>query len=110
MITDLSVMFLDEPTTGLDPRSRHEVWAAVPALRDSGLTVRYLDEADAVADRIAVIDGGRVVAHGTADAVRALLDELSVRGVAVERITLHRPTLDEVFLALTGIPESALVR
>ena len=126
------VLFLDEPTTGLDPRSRRAVWAAVKALADEGttvlLTTQYLEEADRLADRIAVIDHGRVVAEGTAEElkarvggetlelffadperpplrvavdgpedVRRVLDEVD----GVERIELHRPSLDDVFLALT---------
>jgi ABC-2 type transport system ATP-binding protein len=145
------VVFLDEPTTGLDPRSRRGLWEAVTDLRAAGVTVllttQYLEEADRLADRIAVIDGGRVVAEGTADelkarvgsetvelhfadepalhaaaealdgahgldagrlslrvpsdgsaaAVRELLDRID----GVERLELHRPTLDDVFLELT---------
>ena len=63
------VLFLDEPTTGLDPRSRQAMWAVIAELVDGGVTVflttQYLEEADRLADRIAVIDGGRVVAEGT---------------------------------------------
>jgi len=63
------VIFLDEPTTGLDPRSRQEMWEVVTRLAESGVTVflttQYLDEADQLADRIAVIDGGRLVAQGS---------------------------------------------
>jgi ABC-2 type transport system ATP-binding protein len=84
------VLFLDEPTTGLDPRSRMAVWEAVSELVDDGVTVllttQYLEEADRLADRIAVIDDGRVVAQGTAAELKA--------HAAVE-------TLDEVFLAVT---------
>ena len=65
------MLFLDEPTTGLDPRGRNEVWDAVRALVDGGttvlLTTQYLDEADQLADRISVIDHGRVIAEGTPD-------------------------------------------
>ena len=68
------VVFLDEPTTGLDPRSRQDVWAAVAELAHSGttvlLTTQYLEEADRLAHRIAVIDGGTVVAEGTADSLK----------------------------------------
>jgi ABC-2 type transport system ATP-binding protein len=126
------VLFLDEPTTGLDPRSRRAVWAAVTALANEGttvlLTTQYLEEADRLADRIAVIDHGRVVAEGDAEALKARVGgetlELffadperptlrvavdgpdDVRRVlgevdGVERIELHRPSLDDVFLALT---------
>jgi ABC-2 type transport system ATP-binding protein len=69
-----AVIFLDEPTTGLDPRSRHDVWAAVAELARAGttvlLTTQYLEEADRLADRIAVLDGGAVVAEGTADSLK----------------------------------------
>ncbi|MEU3948736.1 ATP-binding cassette domain-containing protein [Streptomyces sp. NPDC029526] len=70
LVGDPSVVFLDEPTTGLDPRSRQAMWDVVGALADSGVTVllttQYLEEADRLADRVAVIDGGRIVADGTA--------------------------------------------
>ena len=154
------VLFLDEPTTGLDPRGRTEVWAAVRVLVAEGttvlLTTQYLDEADQLAGRIAVIDQGRVIAEGSPTELKARLggDRLDVvlhdaaelpraatvlravatadpetdtdirrvsapvrdrvsalteatralreSGVAVEDIALRRPTLDEVFLHLTG--------
>ena len=153
------LMFLDEPTTGLDPRSRNQVWDIVRALVAQGTTVllctQYLDEADQLADRIAVIDRGRVIAEGTpgrlkssvgqgalrvrlldpeqrpeaasllsrvlaaephlepdpaalsvpvADADRAsdALGELSRAGVELAGFALAQPSLDEVFLALTG--------
>jgi ABC-2 type transport system ATP-binding protein len=152
------VLFLDEPTTGLDPRSRLSLWAVIEGLVAEGttalLTTQYLDEADRLADAIAVIDRGRLIAEGTSDqlkdrlggerleirlddaadpevAVRALaamsdepptredgIVKVSVRertgaiveavrrlsdaGVGVDDLALRRPTLDEVFLALTG--------
>ena len=149
-------MFLDEPTTGLDPRSRNQVWDIVRALIGEGTTVllctQYLEEADQLADRIAVIDHGRVIAEGTPAQLKAsvgrgalhvrLLDpdqrpraaELlggdvhllpdpaalslpgagrrggvgrrsprsSRAGVGVAGFSLGQPSLDEVFLALTG--------
>lgn len=74
LITAPAVLFLDEPTTGLDPRSRSEVWQAVRRLADTGttvvLTTQYLDEADHLADRVAVIDHGRVVAEGAPDELK----------------------------------------
>jgi len=154
------VLFLDEPTTGLDPRGRAEVWAAVRSLVAGGatvlLTTQYLDEADQLADKICVVDTGRVIAEGTPDALKSKLggdridvvlrsvDELAAAaaiigraagaepdvnwdtrqvsaavqdrvatltevvraldgaGIAAEDIALRRPTLDEVFLHLTG--------
>ena len=154
------VLFLDEPTTGLDPRGRNEVWQAVRALVAGGttvlLTTQYLDEADQLSDRIAVVDHGRVIADGTPtelksviggdridvvvhdgdrlDAGAALLERLAeaavetdrdnrrisapvtdrvaalagvlrefeAAGIAVADVGLRRPTLDEVFLHLTG--------
>ncbi|MFD3521837.1 ATP-binding cassette domain-containing protein [Streptomyces sp. NPDC058653] len=75
LITDPAVLFLDEPTTGLDPRGRAEVWASVRSLVGGGttvlLTTQYLDEADQLADRISVVDRGRVIAEGTADQLKA---------------------------------------
>jgi ABC-2 type transport system ATP-binding protein len=151
------VLFLDEPTTGLDPRSRLQLWETIEGLVADGttvlLTTQYLDEADRLASEIAVIDQGRVIAEGTSDelkdrvggerlesrlddvaraeaAVRALesmADEPTVAGdlvtvgvhrragaiveavrrldeagVGVEDIALRRPTLDDVFMSLTG--------
>ncbi|WP_149258341.1 ATP-binding cassette domain-containing protein [Actinomadura sp. K4S16] len=151
------VLFLDEPTTGLDPRSRGEIWDAVRGLVADGttvlLTTQYLDEADRLADDIAVVDHGRVIATGTPDRLKAsigdrldvVLDdpamagraagllrtltgshpalegerlsvplttgsvrladvvrELDRAGVTVGDVGLRRPTLDEVFLRLTG--------
>ncbi|UUU41341.1 ATP-binding cassette domain-containing protein [Streptomyces sp. NBC_00162] len=77
LITDPEVLFLDEPTTGLDPRGRAEVWSAVRSLVGGGttvlLTTQYLEEADQLADRIALIDAGRVAREGTADELKALV-------------------------------------
>jgi ABC-2 type transport system ATP-binding protein len=90
------VVFLDEPTTGLDTRSRRELWDAIRALAADGaavlLTTQYLEEADQLCDRVALLDGGRIVAVGTATELKTRVgDELS----------LPEPTLDDVFLALT---------
>ncbi|MEU9068284.1 MULTISPECIES: ATP-binding cassette domain-containing protein [Streptomyces] len=75
LITEPEVLFLDEPTTGLDPRGRAEVWDSVRSLVGAGttvlLTTQYLEEADQLADRISVVDAGRVVADGTADELKA---------------------------------------
>jgi ABC-2 type transport system ATP-binding protein len=130
LVVKPQVLFLDEPTTGLDPRSRRAVWEAVQTLANDGVTVllttQYLEEADRLAQRIAVIDGGRVIEHGTAqelkqriatevleihfaakpslrvpvtdpDDVRRALEE----HLDAERIELHQPSLDDVFLAVT---------
>ena len=153
------LLFLDEPTTGLDPRTRNQVWEIVRVLVAQGttvlLTTQYLDEADQLADRIAVIDHGRIIAEGTsgelkasvgagavrfrlrepdrraearhvlaralavpvqlgtdaqslsahvvdAERVSVALVELSRAGIALTDFALTRPSLDEVFLALTG--------
>ncbi|MEU9833504.1 ATP-binding cassette domain-containing protein [Streptosporangium sp. NPDC048047] len=156
------VLFLDEPTTGLDPRNRNEVWQAVRGLAEAGSTVlmttQYLFEADQLAHRVAVVDAGRVIAEDTperlkstvggdhvdlvlrhaadlAEAARVLagvvgadpvtdrdalrltvpvrdriaaltriMRELEEGGVEVEDVALRRPTLDEVFLSVTGAP------
>jgi ABC-2 type transport system ATP-binding protein len=154
------LMFLDEPTTGLDPRSRNQVWDIIRALVAEGTTIllctQYLDEADQLADGIAVIDHGRVIAEGTpaqlkasvgsgalhvrlldpeqrpeaqellsreldsvhlepdpaalsascadADRAAAAVAELARSGVRIGDFSLGQPTLDEVFLALTGHP------
>ncbi|MET8562949.1 ATP-binding cassette domain-containing protein [Streptomyces flaveolus] len=157
LITDPGVLFLDEPTTGLDPRGRAEVWASVRSLADGGttvlLTTQYLEEADQLAHRVAFVDRGRVVTDGTpedlksltgadrvdvvlrdadrlADAVAVLplsgttvdadrrllsapvtdrmaalsgvVRALEAAGIEAADIALRRPTLDEVFLHLTG--------
>ena len=74
LVTSPKVVFLDEPTTGLDPRSRQEVWTLVERLRDEGVTIllttQYLEEADVLSDRIVVIDKGQVIAEGTADELK----------------------------------------
>jgi ABC-2 type transport system ATP-binding protein len=158
LVAEPPVLFLDEPTTGLDPRSRLSVWAMIEGLVAEGttvlLTTQYLDEADRLADTIAVIDHGRLIAEGTSDqlkdrlggqrleirldeqadadravvALSSMSDEipsrddglvkvsvrertgaiaeavrrLSEAGVGVDDLALRRPTLDDVFLALTG--------
>jgi ABC-2 type transport system ATP-binding protein len=90
------VVFLDEPTTGLDTRSRRELWDAIRALAAEGaavlLTTQYLEEADQLSDRVALLDGGRIVAVGTADELKARVGE---------QLSLPTPSLDDVFLALT---------
>jgi ABC-2 type transport system ATP-binding protein len=161
LIVQPPLLFLDEPTTGLDPRTRAQLWDMIRELVRTGstvlLTTQYLDEADQLADRIAVIDHGRVAAEGTADELKAsvgtstlqlmvrngrdvaearrivertlrvrtaampesgtitapmagaddlagLLIALREQGIAVAEISVRKPTLDEVFLAITGRP------
>ena len=161
MVISPRVLFLDEPTTGLDPRSRNQVWDIIRLLVDQGttvlLTTQYLEEADTLADRIAVIDHGKVIAEGTASDLKRSIGSSSVHlrladadqrplaqevmsatlavpivletdtsalsariprprdastllptlldaGIDVAELSLGQPTLDEVFLALTGRP------
>ena len=151
------IIFLDEPTTGLDPRSRIAMWEIIRKLMDDGttilLTTQYLEEADQLADKIVVIDGGKVIAEGTAKSlknkvgkdrlelvfrnsqtlqaavralssdavdqdekesslsvtindtnkdVRRILDVLADKNILFESMAVHKPTLDDVFLSLTG--------
>ena len=99
------VVFLDEPTTGLDPEARLEVWDAVRALAASGttvlLTTQLLDEAEQLADRIAILHEGRILVEGTLAELQALLPPASVEYVE------KQPTLEDVFLALVGTRTSA---
>ncbi|MGY5883399.1 ABC transporter ATP-binding protein [Modestobacter lacusdianchii] len=100
LIGDPPVLFLDEPTTGLDPQSRLEVWATVRELAGRGttvlLTTQYLDEAEQLADRIAVLHQGRIIAEGTLAELRQLLPPATVEHVE------KQPTLEDVFLAIVG--------
>lgn len=157
LIASPPIIFLDEPTTGLDPRSRLAMWEIIKKLMAAGatilLTTQYLEEADQLADKIAVIDGGTVIAEGTADElkskvgkerlelvlesdkdfaaasklfsqdelhedagrrtisisvdggamhVKEILVQLEQAKIKVEGLSLHKPTLDDVFLSLTG--------
>jgi ABC-2 type transport system ATP-binding protein len=159
LISRPPLIFLDEPTTGLDPRTRGQMWEVIRRLVDGGstvlLTTQYLDEADQLASRIAVIDHGRVVAEGTADELKSmvgnsslllrvadaaqtavavaaveqvlgttatvtpeaarvtapmsdpervtdLLIRLREQGIRLDEISVQKPTLDEVFLTITG--------
>lgn len=157
LIATPPIIFLDEPTTGLDPRSRLAMWDVIRDLMKSGatilLTTQYLEEADQLADKIAVIDHGKVIAEGTSESLKqtvgsdrleltiapksdfekaiklikgenqqvdekrrivsvgssggvkslsSTLSELEKAGIEVETLSLHKPTLDDVFLHLTG--------
>ncbi|HWV73265.1 MAG TPA: ATP-binding cassette domain-containing protein [Pseudosphingobacterium sp.] len=157
LIASPPVIFLDEPTTGLDPRSRLAMWEMIRQLKMEGtsilLTTQYMDEADQLADNIVVIDNGVVIAEGTSDELKArvgsdrvelklakaydmekacsildgeavhadsgrriisittqggvtrlkeILQRFELAGLDVENVSLNRPTLDDVFLALTG--------
>jgi ABC-2 type transport system ATP-binding protein len=98
LVHEPEVLFLDEPTTGLDPASRLTVWDEMRRINERGttvfLTTQYLEEADQLCDRLAIIDGGRIVREGTPARLKAELRERS--GLAAE------PTLDDVFLDATG--------
>lgn len=157
LIATPPLIFLDEPTTGLDPRSRLAMWAIIKKLMENGttilLTTQYLEEADQLADRIVVIDGGKAIAEGTAKElkskvgkdrlelsfgstknleaakkvlgkqivstdekeysatvviedtnvdVRKILDTLGNEKIRLTSLAVHKPTLDDVFLSLTG--------
>jgi len=100
LIGDPAVLFLDEPTTGLDPQARIEVWGTVKQLADSGttvlLTTQYLDEAEHLADRIAILHQGRIIADGTLAELKALFPP------ATREYVEKQPSLEEVFLAIIG--------
>ena len=100
LIGNPRIIFLDEPTTGLDPEGRIEVWKVIQNLAESGttvlLTTQYLDEAEKLADRIAILHEGTIIVSGTLAELRKLLPPAKVE--YVER----QPTLEEIFLALVG--------
>ncbi|SOD98671.1 ABC transporter ATP-binding protein [Blastococcus haudaquaticus] len=100
LIGDPPVLFLDEPTTGLDPQSRIEVWETVRTLAGQGttvlLTTQYLDEAEQLADRIAILHEGRIIADGTLAELKQLLPPTTVEYVE------KQPTLEDIFLAIIG--------
>ena len=100
LIGDPPVVFLDEPTTGLDPQGRLSTWAAVRELAGSGttvlLTTQYLEEAEQLADRIAILHEGRIQVSGTLAELRALLP------AAEPEYVVRQPSLEDVFLALVG--------
>ena len=100
LIGNPPVLFLDEPTAGLDPQSRIEVWKTVRELARQGatvlLTTQYLDEAEQLADRIAILHQGRIIADGTLAELQQLLPPIKVEYVE------KRPTLEDIFLAIVG--------
>ncbi len=100
LIGNPPVIFLDEPTTGLDPQARIEVWQAVQELAANGttvlLTTQVLDEAEHLADRIAILHQGRILVDGTLDELKQLLPPATVEYVE------KQPTLEEIFLTLVG--------
>jgi len=155
LIATPPVLFLDEPTTGLDPRSRLAMWAVIKKLVEADVTIllttQYLDEADQLADSIAVLDGGKIIAEGTADElkqrvgkerlvltikgdfakavsvvdgdavltdaeartisvaldggvpeIKTILDKLQFANIDIETLSMQKPTLDDVFMQLTG--------
>ena len=102
LVNDPVILFLDEPTTGLDPQARRQVWALVKKIRDDGATIvittHYMEEAEELCDRIAVIESGKIIAIDTPN---ALIDQLLATGFKPEK-RLREATLDDVFLNLTG--------
>jgi ABC-2 type transport system ATP-binding protein len=100
LIGQPKVIFLDEPTTGLDPEARIDVWNVVKELSEQGttvlLTTQYLDEAEHLADRIAILHQGRIIANGTLADLKQLLPPATVEYVE------KQPTLEDIFLALVG--------
>ena len=100
LIGNSPIIFLDEPTAGLDPEGRIEVWQVIQNLADSGttvfLTTQYLDEAEKLANRIAILHAGTIIVSGTLEELRKLLPAAQVE--YVER----QPTLEEIFLAIVG--------
>ncbi|WP_374977972.1 ABC transporter ATP-binding protein [Microbacterium trichothecenolyticum] len=105
LIGDPPVIFLDEPTTGLDPAARLEVWDAVRELARGGttvlLTTQYLEEAEQLADRIAILHKGRIIVDGTLEELKKLLPPAEVEYVE------KQPSLEDVFFALTGEEQTA---
>jgi ABC-2 type transport system ATP-binding protein len=105
LIGNPPVIFLDEPTTGLDPQGRIEVWDAVKELAGKGttvlLTTQYLDEAEQLADRIAILHEGRIIVNGTLAELKQLLPPATVEYVE------KQPTLEDVFLAIVGDNKTA---
>ena len=92
------VLFLDEPTTGLDPQSRRQLWGILDSFRAAGgtilLTTHYMDEAEALCDRVAIVDKGKVIALDTPKAL--------ISGLGEPKVITHHGTLEDVFMSLTG--------
>jgi ABC-2 type transport system ATP-binding protein len=99
-----AVIFLDEPTIGLDPEARLEVWKTVKELADGGttilLTTQHLEEAEHLADRIAILHGGKIIANGTLDELKKLFPPARVEYIE------KQPSLEEIFLAIIGKKEA----
>ncbi|MGA0274889.1 MAG: ABC transporter ATP-binding protein [Dehalococcoidia bacterium] len=102
LVNDPFVLFLDEPTTGLDPQARRSLWALIQDIQSSGstivLTTHYMEEAEELCDRIAIVENGQIVALDTPD---ALIDQLLETGFKPQK-RVREATLDDVFLNLTG--------
>jgi len=102
LVNDPRVLFLDEPTTGLDPQARRHLWGVIKGLRARGhtvvLTSHYMEEAEYLCDRVAIMDGGRIVALDSPD---ALIGSLLGRGFTKERVE-RLANLEDVFIDLTG--------
>lgn len=102
LINDPKVVFLDEPTTGLDPQARRNLWDLIRQIRDKGTTVvittHYMDEAEQLCDRVAIVDSGRIVALNTPD---RLIDDLVATGFERQK-AVKKANLEDVFIQLTG--------
>jgi ABC-2 type transport system ATP-binding protein len=102
LVNQPRVLFLDEPTTGLDPQARRHLWALVRTLKDRGhtvvLTTHYMEEAEELCDRVAIMDGGRIIAL---DTPQVLIDQLVGRGFTKARVE-RLANLEDVFIDLTG--------
>ena len=102
LVNDPRVLFLDEPTTGLDPQARRHLWGLVRIIRDEGrtvvLTTHYMEEAEELCDRVAIMDGGKIIAL---DTPQALVDALIGRGFHKERVE-RLANLEDVFIDMTG--------
>jgi ABC-2 type transport system ATP-binding protein len=102
LINRPTIIFLDEPTTGLDPQARRNLWDLIREIRDAGTTVvittHYMDEAETLCDRVAIVEKGRIIALDTPD---RLIDDLVARGFERKR-EVKKANLEDVFLSLTG--------